>query len=175
MDFGRCHTKDIIGLGLQPKDIANVNKMKRLRQSVATKSWKDESPIDLHLYIIPEGKYTVCSGGNHRPYLANKLHIPSIEAAVDVVIPKGKITKDTAKAIEALRRNYQILDHEANTLNQYLKTQRFQRSGNNHDLEKKLDEMYNQLNQINIQIKLLLKTEAYLLGYIPKDWLFSDS
>lgn len=171
----KVHTKDIIGLGLRPRDIANDNKMKRLRQSVATKGWKDESPIDLHLYLIPEGKYTVCSGGNHRPYLADKLHIPSIEAAVDVVIPKGKITEDTAKAIEALRRNYQILEHEANTFNHYLKTQRFQRSGNNHDHEKKLDEMYNQLTQINIQIKLLLKTEAYHLGYIPKDWFFSDS
>ncbi|MBY3618605.1 hypothetical protein HGO21_03505 [Acinetobacter sp. CUI P1] len=164
-------TEDIIGLSLRPSDIVNDDKMKRLRQSVATKGWIDEFPMDLHLYLTPDVKYTVCTGGNHRTYLADELRIPSIEALVDVVIPKSRISENTAKTIDALRRNYQNLENKANELNQYLKTQRFQRSGYNHKDEEKLDEMFHELTQVRIQIAMLLKTEACSLGYISKDWV----
>ncbi|MCG7377365.1 hypothetical protein MH215_10190 [Paenibacillus sp. ACRSA] len=169
------HTKDIIGLGLRPRDIANDNKMKRLRQSVATKGWKDESPIDLHLYLTPDGKYAVWTGGNHRPYLADELRIPSIEASVDVVIPKGKIFEKTANEIDTLRRNYQNLEKEANELNKLLQPQRFRQGGYNDADENKLNAMFDQLTSIHNQVEMLLKKEAYHLGYIPEDWVQSDS
>lgn len=54
--------------------------MKRLKHSVATVGWKDESPIDLHLYLTPDGKYAVGTGGNHRTYLTDQLRIPSIRS-----------------------------------------------------------------------------------------------
>lgn len=168
-------TKDIIGLSLRPSEIANDNKMKQLKQSVASNGWKDVSPNDLHLYLTPNGKYTVCTGGNHRSYLASELRIHSIEASVEVVIPKGKISEDTAKAINALRRDYKNMECETNKLNQYLKAQRSQRKEYNHKDEEKLDEMFNQLTQVHIQIKTFLKQEAYHLGYISEDWIHSNA
>lgn len=168
------HTRDIIGLGLRPNDIANDNKMKRLRQSVATKGWKDESPIDLHLYLTPDGKYAVWTGGNHRPYLADELRIPLIEASVDVVIPKGKISEDTTKAIDTLRRDYQVLEKEATELNQLLQPQRYRQGGYEDVNENMLTAMFDQLTQIHNQVETLLKKEAYHLGYIPEDWVQSN-
>ncbi|MGO4732131.1 hypothetical protein [Paenibacillus sp. 2KB_22] len=168
------HTKDIIGLGLRPNDIANDNKMKRLRQSVATKGWKDESPIDLHLYLTPDGKYAVWTGGNHRPYLADELRIPTIEASVDVVIPKGKISEDTTKAIDTLRRDYQVLEKEATELNQLLQPQRYRQGGYEDVNENMLTAMFDQLIQIHNQVEMLLKKEACHLGYIPEDWVQSN-
>lgn len=167
------HTGDIIGLSLRPEDIANDHKMKRLRQSVATKGWKDDFPIDLHLYLTPDGKYTVCTGGNHRSYLADELRIPVIEALVDVIIPKVKISEDIAKKIDVLRRQHSTLEHKANELSRNLKTQISQRGYHNEN-EKKVDEMFYELSQIHTQIEMLLKEEAYSLGYIPKSWVHSD-
>lgn len=168
------HTKDIIALGLRPNDIANDNKMKRLRQSVATKGWKDESPIDLHLYLTPDGKYAVWTGGNHRPYLADEIRIPTIEASVDVVIPKDKISKKIANEMDMLRMEYQILEHEANKLNQLLQPQRYRQGGYDDVKENTLKTMFDQLTKIHNQIEMLLKKEAHHLGYIPEDWVQSD-
>ncbi|MGN7170839.1 hypothetical protein ACTHSJ_33765 [Paenibacillus cellulositrophicus] len=166
-------TVDIIGLSLRPEDIANDNKMKRLRRSVEINGWKDYFPGDLHLYLTPEGKYTVCTGGNHRPYLADELGIPAIEADVDVIIPKNKIPKNSLITISRLRQQYRTLELEAKEGSHILRTQ-ISRKGYDNEARSKLDDLFNELSQVHTKIEMLLKEEAYTLGYIPKSWIYSD-
>jgi hypothetical protein len=164
------NSDDIIGLGLLPEEIANDEKMKRLRESVDKNGWKDEHPMDLHLYLTPKGKYTVCSGGNHRPYLANELKIPQIEAIVDVVIPKDKISNDSRNKIEEMRGRYKNVEDEAKNLNKFLVTQGIKRSYEYKEDDERFRRMCDQLDELHESINNTLIMEAIKLGYITSSW-----
>ncbi len=85
---------DIIGLSLPVNKIRNGEKLKELRQSIKQEGWKDHSPEDLHLYRLPDGKYTVASDGNHRIFLSNQMDITKIKARVSLLIPENYIPEN---------------------------------------------------------------------------------
>ncbi|MED4779419.1 hypothetical protein [Brevibacillus choshinensis] len=116
---GICSIKpeDIIGLcNWPPEETAADEKMGRLISSVRAKGWYDEHPGDLHLYKIPTGKYTVCSGGDHRSILSNELSIPRINANVDVVIPENLFDQKELLFHNAIENQIRDLENEANEI-----------------------------------------------------------
>lgn len=102
---------DIIGLSLPVSKIRNSEKMKELRVSVKQKGWIDDDSEDLHLYRLPDGKYTVASGGNHRIFLSHQIDKQKINAMVSLLIPESYIPeniKAKIKDYEDKEKTYQI-------------------------------------------------------------------
>ncbi|CAI9391669.1 MULTISPECIES: hypothetical protein [Bacillaceae] len=88
----------------------NSEKMKELRVSVKQKGWIDDDSEDLHLYRLPDGKYTVASG-NHRIFLSHQIDIQKINAMVSLLIPESYIPeniKAKIKDYEDKEKTYQI-------------------------------------------------------------------
>jgi hypothetical protein len=114
---------DIIGLSLHVRDIKNDESMVLLRESVASKGWLDVSPYTLHLCRLPNGKCSVCSGGNHRAYLSNELKIAEIKALVSIVIPIKMFTEGIKAKLEYIRLKEHENDFEAKKINDWLNKQ----------------------------------------------------
>ncbi|MEK3917209.1 hypothetical protein [Paenibacillus sp. FSL H7-0331] len=66
-------------------------KLKRLHLSVMENGWQDICPADLSLLKIPDGRYAVDDGGNHRAYISNELGIKEIKASVGTYIELYKL------------------------------------------------------------------------------------
>lgn len=169
VDFGIAwvNPRDIIGLSLNANEIKNDDKMKRLRSSVYLKGWTNQSPVDLHLFKLPNGKYTVCSGGNHRAYLSNELKIPQIKAKVSIIIPVKQIPEETKSNIEYLLLKEREFDLKAKEINNFLNTKGIYRV--DYVAEEALFNKYCEHAQsyLNQRDKLLLDL-ADRLGYTPK-------
>ncbi|AMV11553.1 hypothetical protein [Parageobacillus sp. G301] len=93
-NYGIClvEVKDIIGLSY--KGVLDQEKLLRLHESIKKNGYQFRNYSDLHLVRFPNGKYSVCMGGNHRPYLAKKLGIRHIKANVDILIPKEMLSEE---------------------------------------------------------------------------------
>jgi len=79
----------IIGLCIDYDFVINDERMKKLKDIVASKGWKDPNPETLSLTELPTGEFIVSTGGNHRSVLANELGIKEIYAAVYRLYPKN--------------------------------------------------------------------------------------
>ncbi|MUV38767.1 hypothetical protein JNUCC1_02638 [Lentibacillus sp. JNUCC-1] len=112
--------RDIIGLSLNPNKIKNDEKMKKLKSSVYANGWTNESPFTLHLCKLPNGKYTVSNGGNHRAYLSNKLKTPHIQALVTIIIPKNLIPEEIKAQIEYFILKENDFELKAKETNEFL-------------------------------------------------------
>ncbi|PAD89145.1 hypothetical protein CHH55_03315 [Niallia circulans] len=124
VDYGviSVSPNDIIGLSTPVNQVKNSDKIKDLRNSLEQKGWHDECPADLHLYRLPNGKYTVASDGNHRTYLANQLEIPKIKALVSLLIPEGYIPENIKAKIEEYEQKEKAYRIEAEKLSKSLQS-----------------------------------------------------
>lgn len=124
VDYGISwvNPQDIIGLSLNPRKVKNGEKTKQLRDSVALNGWTNQSPFTLHLYRLPNGKFTVGNGGNHRAYLSNKLKIPRIRALVTIVIPANLISEEQRSQLEDFALKEREFDLKAKEVNDFLIT-----------------------------------------------------
>lgn len=112
--------EDIIGLSLPVSKVKNGEKFRELRHSVKLKGWKDECPSELHLYRLPNGKYTVASDGNHRTFISNQMDIPKIKARVTLLIPQNYIPENMKAKIEEYEKKEQTYRLEAEKLHETL-------------------------------------------------------
>jgi hypothetical protein len=113
--------KKILGLCHPSKEVKNDSKMQELRDSVNINGWNDKCPHDLHLYYLPNKKFTVATGGNHRSYLSNELNIPKIQAYVTIVLPFTIIPEELIAKLEYLYLKEEIYENEAAKINEWLK------------------------------------------------------
>jgi hypothetical protein len=119
---------DIIGLSLPVSKIRNGEKLKELRQSIKQKGWKNDCPEELHLYRLPDGKYTVASAGNHRIFLSNQMDMSKIKARVTLLIPENYIPENM-KA--------KIVDYEDKEKTYRLEAEKLHESLQNLDIKRK--------------------------------------
>lgn len=99
-DYGvnTVYVDDIIGLSYE--GVLSQEKLDRLSKSIKENGYYFKRYQDLHLVLMPNGFYSVCSGGNHRPYLAKKLGIKKIKCAMEILIPKNILTEEQIKKCE---------------------------------------------------------------------------
>ena len=88
--------------GLSYPGVLRQEKLDRLYHSVKRKGYLFTRCRDLHLYCLPDRTYTVCTGGNHRPYLAKHLNIKKIRASIEIVIPTELLTNKEVKACKKI-------------------------------------------------------------------------
>jgi hypothetical protein len=160
-------TADIIGLSLwPPEDLFNDSKMKMLKHSVETNGWHDPLPYDLNLTLMPNGKYTVCEGGNHRALLSSVLGIESIKAYVSVAVPFHVMTDTAIKWVNHFENQIQVLRKEAKDKNAFLNSQGIRRIKFVKE-ESELDALGNRIRKLHGCIDQIVKSEATRLGYAP--------
>jgi hypothetical protein len=82
----------------------NQDKLESLRERVQEHGWRDVSPRDLDLILMPNGKYAVDGGGNHRAFLSNELGIKQIKADIGTFMKKDHLTAEQLAYIEARER-----------------------------------------------------------------------
>lgn len=103
-DIGRCavDVDDIVGLS--NGGVLREEKLQALYKSISREGYKYEgnSYMDLNLVSFPDGTYSVCEGGNHRPYVAKQLGIDEILAYVSVLIPKEMLTATQIELCESI-------------------------------------------------------------------------
>ncbi|MGM1044770.1 MAG: hypothetical protein ACQEXX_01350 [Bacillota bacterium] len=87
-----------VNLGIQTVDPSLIvalsreldqDKLDRLRESISSNGWQDIAPSTLNLLLMPDGKYAVDSGGNHRAVVSNELGIKEIRASIGTCIHKS--------------------------------------------------------------------------------------
>lgn len=143
----------IIGLSRSPKEIANDAEMASLIEKVKCNGWKDPTPEGLLLLQFPDFTYSVCNGGNHRAYLANQLHLKSIPAYVDVLIPETSFSPDALFEFKKLVRQNELL---------VKRLRGFQGVPYNKEKQQLIDE----LDALEQKLQYLFKTEALRLRLI---------
>lgn len=91
-------------IGLSYEGVLKEEKLKRLYQSIKKNGYiyDDFSYKDLNIVRFPDGMYSVCEGGNHRPYLAKQLGIEEIKAYVSILIPKELLTEEQIELCESI-------------------------------------------------------------------------
>lgn len=93
--------RNIVGLHrTTPERLQRDARLARLLHSVRDGGWLDPFPDDLHLFLLPEGRYTVASKGNVRAYAARVCEIPWIYARVDVIVPHRLLTESIRKQLD---------------------------------------------------------------------------
>jgi hypothetical protein len=109
---------NIIALSRPYEQICNDSNMQYLRESVAKRGWQDPHPQTLHLLRLPEGQYTVSSGGNHRAILSNELGLKEIKSLISVLIPQSFLNDKTKKLLSKAsdKRTQTILKAEVQRL-----------------------------------------------------------
>ncbi|GKU80789.1 hypothetical protein [Niallia sp. NCCP-28] len=160
--------KNIIGLTFPTKKIKSDAKLTDLRKSVELKGWNDRSPADLHLFLLPNGKYTVATGGNHRSYLSNKLEIPKIQAMVSILIPEKYMTENIQSQMKYYADKEEVYKKEALDLQKFLEKQGNRRK--NYSKEEKLYSDYCKLaEEMKHKKNNLLLSLAKFLNLLPKE------
>lgn len=92
------YVDDIVGLSY--KGVLSQEKLDRLYHSIKENGYYFKLYRDLHLVLMPNGQYSVSSGGNHRPYLAKKLGIKKIKCVSEILIPKNLLNKEQMRKCE---------------------------------------------------------------------------
>lgn len=113
-------TADIIGLSLRPSSIKDDEDMRYLRESVKEKGWKNIHYRTLHLVRLPNGKFTVGSGGNHRTYLSKEIGLERLIAFVSVLVPTKYLTEEDHADIEYFTLKYNEYYNLADKKNKHL-------------------------------------------------------
>ncbi|UJF34837.1 hypothetical protein [Paenibacillus hexagrammi] len=168
-ELGICdiNPKDIVGLSLwPPEELFNDEYMRFLYDSVLKLGWRDSVPCDLNLELLPNGKYTVSSRGNHRAILARAMNIPRIKANVDLLIPIYFLSEKTHKQLEEFRLQQEEFEHEAAYLGKLFSSKGF--ISGKLDEEKNYRDLLRESNRISRIINQLLKEEGFRLNLIPK-------
>ncbi|WP_060678764.1 hypothetical protein [Virgibacillus halodenitrificans] len=113
-------TADIIGLSLRPKDIKDDEDMRYLKKSVKERGWENTHRMTLHLVRLPNGKFTVGSGGNHRTYLSREIGFERLKALVSVLIPTKYLMDEDYAKIEYFTLKFHEYNDFAATKNAFL-------------------------------------------------------
>jgi hypothetical protein len=161
------HPKDIIGLSLPEKQIKNDHKMLKLRELVSNNGWNDPHPSDLHLYHLPNGKFTVCSGGNHRSFLANELMIPKIKAYVTILIPRKSIDDEIKSKMEYYLFKEEEYEKEAIRISDWLNEKEIYRDDYIEEVNL-LNDYNNRARKMYDKQKEILLELAHNLKILPK-------
>lgn len=103
-------------IGLTHGTVLSQEKLDDLYDSIMQQGYFYERYEDLHLVYLPNKRYTVCTGGNHRPYLAKLLGIKKIMAYVEILIPKSIITEAEIEECEEILKEEGV---NVNTSNPY--------------------------------------------------------
>lgn len=156
---------DIIGFSLTENEILNSGKLDSLQASVKEKGWKPLHLADFHLVLLPDGKITVCSGGNHRAYLSKKLNLSSVKAYLEILLPESEINESTFIKINKLEDRKTELVDKVRKLTSFLHSKGSKRS-NYLDEEKELATLHDRITLIENDINHLLLEEALILGYL---------
>lgn len=163
---------DIIGFSLTENDILTSGKLQDLQEKIDEKGWLPKHLSDFELILLPNGKFTVGNGGNHRAYLSKKLKISSVPANIDVLIPEKNISESTYIQIQELEQEKSEINNRTKLLTKFLKSQ-----GNKRSLfeteEETLVSLYNECEQQERIINKFLIFEAKKLGYLS-DALFES-
>jgi len=162
--------RNIIGFSLSEKEILNSGKLMYLSENVKVQGWKPIHLQDFELILLPNGKFTVGNGGNHRAYLSKQLTLESIPAHIEVLIPQNLMSESTIKKIKELEEEQSIYDKKAYELNMLLISKGSSRV-NYLAEEEELNSLYSRSDLKNITINQLLLIEASNLGYLSKELL----
>jgi hypothetical protein len=167
VDFGLIWVDPIKILGLchPVKKVKSDSKIQRLRESVTKNGWNDEHPRDLHLYYLPNKKFTVSTGGDHRSYLSNELNIPKIQAYVTIVLPFNVIPEEIKSKLEYYYLKEDIYDREAKEVNDWLWEKGHHRS--KYPEEKVYQNLCKLADQMYEKRKELLLSFAESINMIP--------
>lgn len=113
-------TADIIGLSLPPSSIKDDEDMRYLKESVNEKGWKNIHYRTLHLIRLPNGKFTVGSGGNHRTYLSKEIGLERLIAFVSVLVPIKYLIEEDQANMEYFTMKHSEYYKLADNKNKYL-------------------------------------------------------
>lgn len=167
-------TKDIIGLSLwPPRKLLSDKKMAWLKEQVKKNGWHDPHPETLDLYLLPNRKYIVSYGGNHRPVLANKLGIYEIQTNVEIIIPKSFTDTKVSVEIANLKNKIKNIEDDASRLNRYLMSKGARRMYCNAE-EQHLDKMFFNCDKLYSEINQLLKAQAMKCNLLPSHFNQKD-
>jgi len=108
--------KDIVALSSSPKKMKTEEKFIELRKSIETRGWKDNSPEELQLYRLPNGKYVVANEGNHLSYLSNEFNLSKIQAFVSILIPEEYIPENIKSQLEHFAKKEYLSKQRDETL-----------------------------------------------------------
>ncbi|MBM7572665.1 hypothetical protein [Aquibacillus albus] len=110
LDYGvtKINPKNIIGLSYS--GVVSEEKLVRLVELVNASGWNDNSPQDLHLLLLPNGYFTVSTGGNHRTILSNKMGLDWIKANVEVLIPYERVSPEVKGQLQSLEKTIEKED-----------------------------------------------------------------
>lgn len=75
-------------------------RLEGLRRSIRENGWLDLSPSTIDLIMLPDGRYIVSSGGNHRAVVSNEFDIKEIKAKVTAYLPKSLLNEANEIFIE---------------------------------------------------------------------------
>lgn len=90
-------------------------RLEALRKSIRENGWLDLSPNSIGLIMMPDGRYAVSSGGNHRAFVSNEFGIKEIKARVTAYLSKSLVNeldkiiiKEEKKEIDKLFKTYRL-------------------------------------------------------------------
>lgn len=157
----QVNPSDIVALSISVNDVLTSGKLQKLEKKIKENGWKDVSPVDLHLIKMPNSKYTVESGGNHRAYYSRMNGIKLIKAFVDVLIPYEMINPNILSNIEKLDDAYTLLAAE-----NYKLTRKLKATGQNVSENDRYNELSTSMDKNRDEIQMLLKEEACRSGLL---------
>lgn len=94
------YVEDIVGLSYE--GVLSQEKIERLYESIKKDGYYFERYADLHLVLLPNKKYSVCTGGNHRPYIAKKFGMKKIKCNAEILIPKNYLSEEEIAICEEI-------------------------------------------------------------------------
>ncbi|CAG7657461.1 hypothetical protein ACFQI7_35265 [Paenibacillus allorhizosphaerae] len=165
----KINPADIIGLSQPPDQVATDHKMNVLRKSVSVHGWNDLSPADFHLLRLPYGKYTVFTGGNCRAMLASDLELPTVTAAVTVLIPNNLIKPNMVQKLTAVEEEaIPRAERQLKLISGKLKNAAAS-PGEKRRLNEEMNVCTKLIESMKYQMNQLLTAEAYRLRLMPKE------
>ncbi len=152
---------DIIGFSLTRQEILDSSKLQILQESMMRKVG---SRYIYELILLPNGKFTVGNGGNHRAYLSKKLKLSSVSAHIDILIAERDISKSTIFQIEQLEQVTLEINKQIKILTKYLNLEGVKR---NLLQDESLTSLHSKADFNDWTINQLLIIEVKNLGYLP--------
>lgn len=103
---------NIVALDFPVEDIINDQKMQRLKTSVESNGWTNESPMGFSIIQFPNGDLAVTGGGNHRGYLSKSLKeegkLEFVKAYVQKVVNLESLSVETKNRLLELEEQYRL-------------------------------------------------------------------
>ena len=162
----------IIGFSLSESKILDSGKLPILEEKISEQGWIPKHLSDFELILLPDGKFTVGNGGNHRAYLSKKLKMKSVPAYIEVLIPEINISESTKIQIKDLEQDKIEIIKQVKKLTKYLNSK-----DNNRYLldaeEETITSLFSEADDKDQTINELLIIEAKKLGYLSNELLES--